>query len=373
MHDEIAPTRIRISSFILAAYIVAALVLFVTIGNDALDGKNQFEFFTDSVTYERAAQDNISVSDAPLGLIALDANYLGPVTILRTVAGNRYGVIAINSLILLLSVYILGRSQDLRRDRLLLILFMNPMTLSSVMSVNKEILNLLAISLLYFSVSRKSFPVFVLAALVGLFARWQMSLVCIIAYLSTTAVNPFRERRWLTLIILLLSISAAYPFIRPYLSTFDTILEGAQDTNEGGGLFFRLMDLQNGAAYILAFVPKTAHLMFGIMTRLDRFGDPEVFHNYTWIMLHSITMLIATIMVFATKRFSLNSDAIYIAGIYCAVVALSPIYAPRYFYPVHVMLAVALAQPRIRDAEFLLWNDARFRRLLTGRLPGLAR
>lgn len=340
------PIMLRLSSLMLVVYLLLGLAFFVALGNDALDDKNDFEFFSDSTTYEKAAEDRLAVSEGPIGLIALDANYLGPITILRLVDSNRYGVIAVNIMLFIVAISMIARTRPIRRDILILCLALNPLTLSSLLSVNKEILTILSVVLVNYAVGKRSFTAFAISVAVGLLARWQMSLVCVVAYLSCTMLNPFWRNRLVTILLLLVAISIAYPIARPFLSAFDTILEEASQTNEGGGFFFRLMDLQNEAAYILAFIPKTLHLMFGILLRLDRFGEMEVFHNYTWVAMHSAAMLVLTGAVVATRRLTLRTDSVYIAIIYCSVVALSPIYAPRYFYPVHVLLAITLALPR---------------------------
>lgn len=343
---------IRLSTLILCLYIILSLILFVSIGYDALDEKNDFQFFADSITYERAAQDNIRVSDGAFGLIAVDANYLGPLTVLKIVNGSRYGVIAINTIMLMLSIWAISHARPIRRDILIFALVLNPFTMSSILSVNKEIFTILSISLLYLALSKNYASAFLASVAIGLLARWQMSLVCITAYLSCTALNPFWRNRAVTLLILLLAISAAYPFARPYLTAFDTILAEAEGTNEGGGLYFRLMDIQNQIAYIIAVIPKTIHLMFGILVKIDRIGDMSVFHNYTWVMLHSLSMLLLLSAILVARRLTLKYDSIYIAAVYCSIIAISPIYSPRYFYPIHILFAITLALPR-RGTEIL--------------------
>ena len=45
-------------------------------------------------------------------------------------------------------------------------------------------------------------------------------------------------------------------------------------------------------------------------------------------------------------RLTLRNDLVYMSLIYIAVFAITPIYTPRYFYPVYVMWAAALCTPR---------------------------
>ena len=43
------------------------------------------------------------------------------------------------------------------------------------------------------------------------------------------------------------------------------------------------------------------------------------------------------------RKISVYNNSFYLAVLYCFIFALSPIYAPRYFFPVYILLAIVLS------------------------------
>jgi hypothetical protein len=64
-------------------------------------------------------------------------------------------------------------------------------------------------------------------------------------------------------------------------------------------------------------------------------------------LLHSTATLVMFLLRCLSRRVSLRNDLIYLSVVYIAVFSISPIYSPRYFYPVYVLWAAALlSSPR---------------------------
>jgi hypothetical protein len=78
--------------------------------------------------------------------------------------------------------------------------------------------------------------------------------------------------------------------------------------------------------------------------------QPSDFYNDVWQLLHSTTLLIVFALLFRARRLSLGNDLIYLSVIYVVVFAITPIYTPRYFYPVYVLWAAALCAPARRTS-----------------------
>jgi hypothetical protein len=143
------------------------------------------------------------------------------------------------------------------------------------------------------------------------------------------------------------AISIAWPIATPYLENFQEIVDNAFLFDEGGGVFHRLMDLQNRwGGYLIAFVPKALHENFGLLARIDRFGqigeDDNFFYNYTVVMGHVMIFFIVFTYGLASRRLRIDNLSFYLALIYVVFFATSPVYAPRYFYPAFILIVHAI-------------------------------
>jgi hypothetical protein len=87
---------------------------------------------------------------------------------------------------------------------------------------------------------------------------------------------------------------------------------------------------------------KALHLLFGLGLRFDRLFAPVDIYNDVWQLLHSTATLAVFLLLCLSRRVSLRNDLIYISVIYIVVFSISPIYSPRYFYPVYVLWAAVL-------------------------------
>jgi hypothetical protein len=157
-------------------------------------------------------------------------------------------------------------------------------------------------------------------------------------------LNPFRRRRFVSVLLLTVAISVVY--VRN-LTTFEQLnqlaLLGAQEYVEGSGLYGYFLTVQNHYGYFLVFLPKTLHQMLGLLTRADKVTEVEHFFNNDVMFFHSVASLVLLLVVAWRRRIRLDLDPVYIAVVYAAIFALSPIFSPRYFLPIYVLLAIAVA------------------------------
>lgn len=343
--------RVTIGSVILFFYFVLAIAFFFVMGDAMLNEETGIQFFADSATYEQAAIELKELT--PLELIMYNPNYFGQITILNLMNGSRWGVLILNLFVFVLSVSIVSRAISLDRRLLIMLLIVNPMTFSSLLSINKEIYSLLTIALLIYGVGRNSSRALFACLVVSFFVRWQLSLFAIVFWVLISPLNIFRHRRLLTVLILIVVMSILYYVIRPlaFSNVSEVALAGAEQW-EGSGLWGRLLDVQNSGGYFLVFPIKVLHAMFGILAYMENIIDPPEFYNYVVVMLHSLTMLFMLIYAFVKKKLSLRRDIFYIVMIYLLIFGLTPIYAPRYFYPVFVLLCVLVAERSIGRDDF---------------------
>jgi hypothetical protein len=186
----------------------------------------------------------------------------------------------------------------------------------------------------------------------SMMVRWQLTLVLVVAGTMVGAVNPLREHRGVTLSLLLAALSVIYVQLAATLEPILVNFEAAAEGYEGSGLYEKLNSLQDGGWYWAIFPVKAAHLMFGMGLRLDRLFNPTNTYNDFWQLLHSTTLLVLFVALLHARRFKLSNDLIYLSLIYLAVFAITPIYTPRYFFPIYVLWAAALCTPSRLPAVF---------------------
>lgn len=350
--------RARVRADLAAAAVVGLMLLgslfLATIGIDALEGRNDFAFFADSATYHEAARGGLGHIDGLGSMVGVASNFLGPLVLLRVAAENYYAVLALNCGLLLYAVLSLARTLRLNAPRLLGLLLLNPITLSSILSVNKEIISLVFIALAVRACVRGSLPTLIAAVLVSFLVRWQLTAFVVTALILCSPTNPFVRRRGATLLLLLVCLSVLYTQLAVVFEPIRLSFEFAAEDYEGSGAYKALIDLQDRGLYWAVFPLKAAHLLFGMGLRLDRLVQPVDMYNDVWQLLHSTSLLIIALVLWRAGRLRLDNDLIYLSLIYVAVFALTPIYTPRYFYPVYVIWALALAESASRPASRFL-------------------
>ena len=338
--------HIRVSTAGLIVVTMAAVVFLAAIGNRVLDGDVvNFQFYADSVTYEKTFRGDVGNVSSAQDLVASDRNYLGPLLLLRLVAGNRWGVLALNCLFFAYGVLLVARIYPLRRPLLVGLLGTCPLLFSSLIAVNKEIFLFLAVCLLMYGLRSRRFWALGAAAIVGLLARWQAAVFVIVFLSMYSTINPFRERRLLCLILLVTALTVVYPSMRVVFAAADQIgAEGAL-TNEGSGIYSRMIEIQNSYGYFLIVIPKTLQAIFGPLAKVGQMFPWKDFYNDVMLVWQAAMTLGLLVALVVTGRFRLKNELIYASLVYCVIFALTPVYAPRYFFAVYVLWAIALSLP----------------------------
>lgn len=336
-------TGVLTAGLVLAVVLGGALFLEAT-GVDALEGFNDWQFFADSPTYHQFLRE-LGQGGSWREAIGVGANYLGPLLLLGLVGDNYYAVLLLNAALLYFSVLALARATGCNAFLLALVLLLNPLTISSVLSVNKEILSLVFLALLLNAYRSGSVLLLVAALATSLLVRWQMTLFALVLVASMGFWGPNTARRGWFLAALLVGISLVYVFAGAVLGEVQENFEMAAADYNGSGLYALLVRAQQDGWYWAVFPAKALYLLYALGLRVDRLLRPDDIYNDIWQLLHSSAMLLLTLAAGLRGRLALRDDHVFVALVYLAVFALTPIYAPRYFYPVYVLLAVALLRP----------------------------
>lgn len=337
-----APLRIRMTTLLTLAVILFGAMFLYAVGIDALEENNEFQFFSDSTTYHKAARGDLSYIEGAGDLMSVAANYLGPVLLVWMTGDNYYALLLFNVCLFYFAVTHIGNSLRLSSYRYALVLLANPLMVSSILSVNKEILSLVFIALLLRAFTARSVGALLGAAFVSVLVRWQLTLLLPIVWLAITRLNPVRKNRALVIFVALLGLSVLYTEL---FSIFESIRENfwvAAEEYEGSGFYEWLVSLQDMGLYWAVFPLKAAHLLFGTGVRFDRLLSPTNIYNDVWVLLHSTALLIVFILLGLKGRLRLSNDLIYLSLLYIVLFAVTPIYGPRYFLPVYMLWAAAL-------------------------------
>lgn len=336
--------RIRSAQFLLLMvfFAIAGSLFLFGVGQDALAERNSFQFFADSNTYHLMYAENALQFDG--SLVSLKDNFVGPSLVLQTAMGSAYLVLLLNVLIFSYSVVRITALLDLDPLKVGMLLLLSPLTVSSLLAVNKEIFFFPFLTFVLVGYLEKSAMAIVVALLLSILVRWQLTAFYVLLLLMSATVGVHRGRTAL-LMGVLMAASAFYVLMQDWLEPIIAVVQLSIQVDEdpGTGLFEALLRYQREGLYFIVFPIKALHLLFGLGVRLDRLLNPGNFYNDVFVVLHCAATLLVVCGVLAHRAFSIRSDLIFASLIFLAVFCLSPIFSPRYLYPVFVLWVLVFA------------------------------
>lgn len=321
---------------------ILGLFFLYYIGNNQLqETYPSMQFFADSNTYIKTYRGDAENFTGTL--IGVDANYLGPLTILQVLQGNNYLILIFNVCVFTCSVIHIARSLKLNCFHIAILLLISPLTISSLLSVNKEIFLFPFLAVALNAYLRKSFFLFLLAFCFSLLVRWQLGIFYVILILIIKWRSIVSGRAKL-LIALLLALSALYLAIQPIIEPIILYVQHSIDNYEeaGSGIFERLLQIQNSGLYFLVFPLKAFHLLFGMGFKIDKIIEPVELYNDFFVAGHcAVTFAMVAVLAFK-RKLSLKSDLLFVAIVFMAFFCITPVFAPRYLYFVFVLTVLVL-------------------------------
>lgn len=340
--EDISP-KVRISTLMLMGYLFLCYIFLITIGIDAIEGRIAFDFFADSETYMKLAAENVS----PEELVIINANLLGPYILLRGLDSSYHLVFLMNAAIFCYFFFTLSKLYDLNRFFLFGGMVLSPFMVGNIVGINKEILGILVLTMLLIHNRKRKFIYFLLALIFAPLVRWQMCLFVLVFGLMESKINPLREKRGLAIGLLLVLISIVYPLNLDQFESVDSIAQDAmREKQDGGGSYSFFIRIQNSPfGYILVVIPKFLQLLLGPIFRYSKMFNYEDLYNDVLLFFQSIINLFQLALV-VKKRISINNVFVFMAIVYSIVFCLTPIFSPRYLFPVYVLLVLALASKK---------------------------
>ena len=335
---SIKKKNVKIILFMTFFAICSSLFLLL-IGQYSLFYQHSFQFFADSSTYHQAYAGETENFDGTV--IGVSNNYLGPLLILELAQGNMYLVMLLNVYIFTCSIVYISKILNINPLKLVPLLFLSPLTISFLLSVNKEIFLFPFIAFALNGYMRRSVTSVAVALTLALFVRWQM--VIFYALIILFQFNIIKSRISFLLLVLFV-ISAAYlliqPLIEPVLET--VALSFAVYDGGGSGLFEWSLAYQNQGLYFLVFPVKAFHLLFGMGFKIENIINPTQIYNDLFIGGHCAVTFLVFLTLVKKRVFSLRNDLMFASSIFLIIFCVTPIFSPRYLYFVFLLWVLIL-------------------------------
>jgi hypothetical protein len=319
---------------LLACYVVFSLFLFVERINPSLDGRSDEHIAADSVTYIYIADCLREGRNDPFALVAMAAfpNTVWFPVLLTMALRSTFAIVIVNYTMLLASVLLFKKWLSFSTGAFMALLLLNPTTTISLLSVNKEIVDLLAVSLFLYAY-RSHRPGVLLGSLTLAFLnRYEVCVVMVCFLLAGSRANPWRRQRAITVTAVILGLGCLLPLFG------SGVLSGRFEQASDGGLVAQLDMLEMHYLYAVAVIPKVAENLFGeLALGLDR--------SYI-LWFNNLADLIVLLVLAKRHLLTLRSDLIFFSMVGGAMMAVSLVIQPRYFYFIYALLCLRAAQRR---------------------------
>jgi hypothetical protein len=330
---------------LLALYIASSVVFFVGWVNPSLDGRSDEHIAADSTTYIYIAESLREGRNDPFALEAMSSfpNTVWFPVFLTLVLKSTVAIVIANYAMLLASVLLFKKWLSFSASGFMALLLLNPITTISLLSVNKEIVDLLAISVALYGYRTHRRGVLAGSLALAFLNRYEVCAVIATFVLANSRLNPWRRKRGMTTAILILALNCLLPVFG------STELSGRFEEARDAGLVARLDTLEMNYLYAVAVVPKVAENLFGeLASSLDR--------SYV-LWFNSLADVVVFLVLARRHLLTVRSDLVYFCMLGAVLIGVSLVVQPRYFYFVYALLCLQAAQSRSSDgASALLYT-----------------
>ena len=341
------PIRIRSIIFCVffATYIAFSMFLLFEWVAPSLDGRVDQHIAADSSTYMHFADVLREGRPDPEVIAALYTfpNTLWTPVLLAWALKGTFAIAVADYAMFFLALFLLKRSFTFSTGMFLSLLLLNATTTISLLSVNKEIIDLLVISMFLFARRKGNTPLLLFAILLAVLNRFEVSLVLVLFMVVESKMNPLRHRRIATTVAVLIALSVLLP-----LAASHTLAMKFEEASGSNTIAF-LDTLEVHYMYGLAVFPKIAENLFAELLNVSKwmtsYSLSDLANSYI-VFSNNLATLIVLIVLLRERALTLRSDLIYFALMGCVVMAISLVVQPRYFYFVYVLLCLRAAIPK---------------------------
>jgi hypothetical protein len=330
-------------AFFFSTYAVIALLFLILWVIPSLDGRSTEHLGADSITYIRMAKSIRQGTPDPLTLAALATfpNGLWSPVLIAFLIPNNYVIAGMNCVLFFGTIYLFAKTFEFSHLLFTLLLLVNPTTFTSLLALNKEIIDLFLVALILYAKTKHRSGLLILCILLAAFNRFEVAVAMSLFLFLTSKYNVFKKSRTLSLILLTAAISIFLPLFA------GKILSTHMEEASNAGIVALLNSLEANYLYILAVIPKIIQNFIGHLFEVSHWlptsADEAKLAYMYW--LNNVINLFVLLMIAYKKTFSLRSNVVYFALIGSIVMAVSPVIQPRYFYFVYALLCLELSRP----------------------------
>lgn len=333
-------------------YLILSAILFVFWVNPSLSGETTQHISADSYTYAYFAETLLEGRYDPWVLNSLSTfpNTLWGPVLLGLLFQNTVAIALADYAILCIAVWLFYRAFDIDVGLFLVLLAANVTTFISLLSLNKEIFDLLVVALFaYYLGSRETLAkrrtALAIGLIIAIICRFETAL-CILAFLGMRSrLNPLRRWRKTSLVALVMILTFALPTLYAS-SAMSSRVDEAEASATAGGLLLLFDELQKRYLFFLIVIPKALDNLFA---QLISFGSWPSYSlddaaNTIFLFGNNLANLVIMAVLFARKRFALQNDLVYFAILTAILISAGTIIQPRYFYGAYTLLCVEAAR-----------------------------
>jgi len=282
---KILSTRFRVRSLVLFSlllvYIGFSLFLFFQWIGPSLDGRTDQHIAADSATYIYFADSLREGREDPFVIAALSTfpNNLWLPVLVALALKSPLAVVLANYTMFFLALILWKKCYSFSLGVFVALLLLNATTTISLLSVNKEIVDLLAVSIFFFAWRKRRHGVLLLALMLALINRSEVCLVMILFLLAQSKLNPFHRRRVITIAVLITGLSLMLP-----LAVSNTLSQRFEEASSAQTVAL-LDSLEMHYLYGVAVIPKIAENLFGELLNVSKWktlfvGSSDVANSY---------------------------------------------------------------------------------------------
>jgi hypothetical protein len=325
-------------------YVIFSLLLFFQWVDPSLDGRSDKHIAADSTTYLYFADSLRGGQADPYVIEALSSfpNTLWFPVLLALLLQSTFAMVVANYVMFFLALSLIRRSLPISTGGFVALLLVNATTTISLLSVNKEIVDFLAISIFLFGLRRSRNAFILFALFFALLNRFEVCLVMVVYLLAMGKLNPLRRRRALTLVSLVIALSILLP-----LATGANLAYRFEEARSGGAIAL-LDSLEMHYMYGIAVIPKIGENLFGELMNFSKweksYGDLSNVANSYILLSNNLATALVVIILIKRHTLSLRSDLVYFSMLACTIMAVSLVIQPRYFYFAYVLLCLQASQ-----------------------------
>ncbi|MFT4114376.1 hypothetical protein [Silvibacterium sp.] len=332
---------------LLIVYFGIATLLFFYWVNPSLTGENDKHITADSPRYIYFGESLRSGEIDPYVASALysfpNTNW-GP-TLLAYLAPDTYGMMLINLGIFSLSLWFFSRAVHINPALFLLLLVLNPTTTISLLAVNKELLDLLSLSLFLYYLRHHNRLLLLLALTISLVSRFETCATILIFLFFRSRWNLWRGRRLRSLFAYCILLDLGMAFLLSLPSQASRLTEAGDAAGEAvasSGLLLMLNNLEIHFLFVVALVPKLLDNLFAEVFNVSHWfafsmDDPA---NTFILFGNNLANLVIVVYLAIRRKLSIRSSIIYYATLIAITMSVSVVIQPRYFYGVYALLCL---------------------------------